>query len=715
MIALVAAVSLFAGPTLQGAVAASADPVPDSVVVFQLPLAGESVQPTGTGILVQAGRRAASVELVGHGSRDFRLGTEPQGYGYFSGRTANLPRGRWTLEATARDSIGRILARSEITFYSGDPSKQAEADSRRVQQSLYVSLTGGYRAEASEGTLRKLTTLERTDTGWATGESWKTLDRNASYSGLVQYDFQRDQFRLRTRASSDLAETWGHAPSPTRLGLDLYWGPWAEGHLGDQNPAWSEFLMDGTRVRGLGIGLAIPRGGEAFARADAVVGQLQQGIDPQVRQFDGRQDTVGAQWARNLQAAHIGIGTGSPLAWNLTIAHAIDDTTGVDLVLHDSLQGLAPRENLAIGSDLLARFGGGKFEVYAQGAMGLTTEDLRRGEQADSVSGKVDLPDFSSGLFTVNLSTRGSERFAGGHDDSWGFLVDNLAFKSGMRTYVPLASAGRSRVDLRFVHVGPLFESFTRSMTELSRTGVEWTTTTNLARDRVLVLVSGSEVMLSKIGSEGVAQHSHSGVIHWLPVTGNLDLHVESGRTASGGGDQSRLETWNAGTGASGFTKYGDGSLTWRTGYAYIQSKAASAGLDDVASGGIARYQNEIGQHQTDGAVQWRPVRDVELRLSYQFGQFSYLATMLPEAVEFSHRGGSGLSVWALRRKLLASVDVGLAYTDGSQDLQFQSWDQTGRIQWEFVPDQVLRFSEHTASLMAANDLRMDLQWEAWF
>lgn len=715
MIALLLSLWGHAASTLPGAIAVGVDSVADSVVVFQLPLAGETVQPTGTGILVQAGKRVASLELVGHGPQDFRVIAEPQGYGYFSARTLNLARGRWALVAIARDSAGKILARGEIPFYSGSASKQAEDETRKVQQSLYVTLTGGYRAEASEGTLRKLSTLERTDTGWATGESWKTLDRNASYSGLVQYDFQRDQFRLRTRASSDLAETWGHAPSPTRLGLDLYWGPWAEGHLGDQNPSWSEFLMDGTRVRGLGVGLAIPRAGEAFARADAVVGQLQPAIDPQVRQFNGRQDTVAAQWARNLQAAHVGIGTGSPLAWNLTIAHAIDDTTGVDLALHDSLQGVAPRENLAIGSDLLARFGGGKFEVYAQGAMGLTTEDLRRGDQTDSASGKVDLPDFSSGLFTVNLSTKGSERFAGGNDDSWGFFVDNLAFKSGVRTYVPLASAGRSRVDLRFVHVGPLFESFTRSMTELSRTGMEWTTTTNLARDRVLVLVSGSEVMLSKIGSGDVAQHSHSGVIHWLPADGNLDLHMESGRTASGGGDQSRLETWNAGTGASGFSKHGDGSLTWRMGYAYIQSKAASAGLDDIASVGTGRYQNEIGQHQTDGAFQWRPVRDLELRLSYQFGQFSYLATLLPESVEFSHRGGSGFSLWALRRKLLASVDFGLAYTDGAQDLQFQSWDQTGRIQWEFVPDQVLRFSEHTASLSAANDLRMDLQWEAWF
>lgn len=709
MIAVVSAFVLYAATTGVNPPGAAVG-LSDTSVVFQLPLAGESVQPTGTGILVQAGKRAAKVDLSWWGGQEFKAAGEPQGFGYFSARTGNLAQGRWTLEAVVRDSTGNILVRRSISFYSGSQSKAEEARKKTVQQSLYVSLNGGYRQGASEGLLREISTLERDGNGLTTTDSWKALDQNTSYSGLVQYDFQRDQFRLRTRASSDLAETWGHAPSPTRLGVDMYWGPWVEGHLGDQYPAWSDFLMDGSRIRGLGIGLAIPKGGEPFAHVDAVVGEIQSQIAPQVRDFNGRKDTVSAQWARNVQAARIGIGTGSPLAWNLTVAHAIDDTTGVDLVLHDSLQGVAPRENLAMGTELLARFLGGKFELYAQGAMGLTTDDLRRGDDS-----AVGLPDFTSGLFTVNLSTHGSERMATANDDPMGFVDDNMAIRSGMRAQIPLGFVGKSRVDLRFVRVGPQFESFTRTTAEQSRTGVEWNTSTSVARDRVLVLVSGSETMLSRLGAEDVAQHAHSGAIHWMPAAGSLDLHMQSGTTASGGGEQSRLETWNAGTGASGFYKRGDGNVAWRVDYSYIQSQASNAGFLGSSDGATTIFKNEMGQHLMDGGLQWRPVRDLEWRASYQFGQFSYLATLFPENTDFSHRGGSGLSVWTLRRKLMASLDVGLAYTDGAQGILFQSWDQTGRLQWEFVPDQILRFSERTASLASADDLRVDVQWEAWF
>jgi len=703
------------GILLMGAAAGAAAATPkggvsDTSVVFQLPLAGEVVQPTGTGILVQVGPKAAAVDIFCRGSRNFRLSGESQGYGYFSARTEQLPVGRWSLEVVAKDSAGNILVRRSIEFYAGSMAKAQAAERAKVKQSLYVSLSGGYREGASEGTLRELATLERGKDGLTTTDSWTTLDRNASYSGLLQYDLQRDQFRLRTRASSDLAETWGHANSPTRLGVDLFWGPWAEAHIGDQNPAWSQFLMDGSRIRGLGVGLAVPKGSEPFVKLDAVVGEIQSGIDAQVRDFGDRKDTVPAQWARNVQAAQLSIGTASPLSWSLTVAHAIDDTTGVDMALHDSLNGQSPRENLAMGSELLARFLGGRLELYTQGALGLTTEDLRQGED-----GNTGLPDFTSGLFTVNLSTRGSERVREKGDDPAGFVEDNLAVRTGVRTQIPLGRAGNSRVDLRWVRVGPQFESFTRTTTETSRSAVEWNTSTSLARDRLLVLVSGSAGVQYRLGLADVSQNSHSGAIHWLPAAGGVDLHLQSGRTASGGGEEARLETWNAGTGASGYLKRGDGHVVWRLDYSYLSSQASDGTYAASTSPVAQSFRNEMGQHLLDGALQWRPAKDLELRGSYQFGQFSYLATLMPRSTDFSHRGGGGLSVWTLRRKLMFSLDAGLAYTDGVQDIQFQSWDQIGRIQWEFVPDQILRFSERTASLVADDDLRLDLQWEAWF
>ena len=137
------------------------------------------------------------------------------------------------------------------------------------------------------------------------------FDQNAFGNATMVYRLQQGRFQLKVRGSTDASETWGHSQSPTRLGADMYWSDWAEAHLGDQYPAWSQLLMDGSRIRGVGAGVALAKDGSSQARAEFSIGTLRPAIDPQIRVWDGIEDTLPAQFGRSIQAFHLGVGDGS--------------------------------------------------------------------------------------------------------------------------------------------------------------------------------------------------------------------------------------------------------------------------------------------------------------------------------------------------------------------------------------------------------------------
>lgn len=708
-----------AAATLSGMDAARTDAIADSAVEFQLPLEGEMVPSQGTGILVQAGASVRRIELSWTGAGSGTTWGESQGYGYFAAATGPLPAGSWKIVARALDSSGRELSRRAVRFSSAGMSFSAAAlpgggmdsgPAARVQN-LHLALNGGFRAGASEDPLRSTTDLVREGGRVAGGDRWEPLDRNASGSALMQYDFRQGALRLRARGYTDLSESYGHATSPSRAGFDLWYGPWLETHLGDQYPAWNSLLMDGSRVRGIGLGAAATSNGAPFARIDVVYGELHPAVAAQARVFDQWVDTMPAQYARSMQAIHVGVGMGKMLTLQLAAVHSKDEFSSSDQILQDSLGGATPQENLALGADLGLKLWDGIAEFYAGGGFSLVTEDIRPSAAQDSLRSEndVELPSFLSDAFTFNLSTRGAERFLSTNGDAGGFFADNAAFRGGARFAIPLGEAGRARLDARWVHVGPQFESFARSSQEASRTGMEWTATAAVAHDQVLVVSSGAVVDNHPAVGSDVPAVSVNLLCSWTPASGAPGIHAQSGTLTSGGsGDQTRIDGWNAGWGVFGTSRALPGTLSWTADYQYAVSNSRS-GTESLP------LRLRAVQHNLDLSGRWRPVRNLEWRLGYQLGDSRVPLDSLPELHDQDHRLQAGCSRWLMDRRLELGLDGGATIRANEISTDISGWTQVARIRWDVTPTQVVRLSESANEVGIRRDLRLDAGWEAWF
>jgi len=704
--------------TLAGMGPEASASVPDSVLEFQLPLAGETVAAQGTGILVQAGASARSVKFAWKGAAAGSASGEAQGYGFFAGSTGPLPAGDWILEASALDSAGHEIAHRAVSFRAASSvlaaSNGADGGRTRRVQNLHLLFTGGFRAGSSEDPISSTTDLVPGSGGVAgTGDRWEPVDRNAFASGLAQYDFRQGDFRLRARGSSNLAESWGHGSSPSTAGLDLWYGPWAEAHLGDQYPQWTPTLMDGSRIRGMGMGLAATWRGQTFARADVAWGELKPEVDAQAREFvDGTRDTLPAQYRRSIEAFHVAVGLNTPLTLHLAAIHSKDQSNPLQTALQDSLGGATPEENLAVSGDLNLKLWNGIVELYSGSALSLVTEDVRPSQELSSLGSDngVELPTFLSDLFTFNLSTRGTERFLSNDGDVGGFFSDNLSFRGGARLAVPLGDLGRGKIDARWVHVGPQFETFAKAVPETPRTGVEWNATAALARDQVLVVASGTDVDDHPSVGADVPTSTLNLSCAWIPVVGGPGAHLFSGTLASGGGDQPRLEGWNAGAGFFGNGRAIVGTFAWTADWTINSTRSRSPSADTLPEAASRVLQNDF-----EATGKWRPEPDLEWRLGYQLGDSRIPLDSLPENQVQDHRVAAGASRWFLRRRLECAADAGISVRAGEPGTDLSGWNQSARVRWEVAQGQVVRLSEIGSRTLARHDLRLEAGWEAWF
>lgn len=553
------------------------------------------------------------------------------------------------------------------------------------------------------------------------------FDQNAFGNATMVYRLQQGRFQLKVRGSTDASETWGHSQSPTRLGADMYWSDWAEAHLGDQYPAWSQLLMDGSRIRGVGAGVALAKDGSSQARAEFSIGTLRPAIDPQIRVWDGIEDTLPAQFGRSIQAFHLGVGDGSPLGWNLALIHSRDKTDGVDLELHDNLSGPTPRENLAVGTDLVSRLWKNRIELYVNSALSLTTDDTRQGSILDSLRDKegMPLPSLLDDVASLNLSTRGVEIFSRGSSGTGDFLWENMALRTGGRFLFPLGDFGRMRLESRWIHVGTYFESFARGASESPRTGLEWSATSALARDALLVVVSGTETEAHPTMGASIPTHTINVNLAWTPVAKPLGWHLESGTLASGGGPQTRTESWNAGGGLFGTVRTAEhGSVIWRTGYGYYQNSArvpvTSFAQDPVMAAdsqfSTRSYSTSVRTHSVDANLRWRPYADLEWRSGYMLSSQGIPDDTVRTEQARTHRIQGGVSFWRLSHRLELSLDGSTVIRpDQPGDDEF-GWNQTARASFALADSKTVRASQRWARLAGGrDDLQFELGWEAWF
>lgn len=717
--------------TLAIASVAAAAPAPRQAaqLEFQLPLPGESIPPEGGGLLVQTDSTVRQVVFrwTNGGKGSSAQGTV-QFEGFFQAQTGPLPPGKWTLEAQGFDAQGKLVARRATSFLVDNAETPAGAAqtmaTARVVQDFYLSTNAGLRFGAAENDLRSYRSLKRlSDGGREPGPRMEPYDQNLSGDASMVYQLQQGHFRLKVKGSTDLSETWGHAASPSRLGADLHWKSWAELHLGDQYPAWSQLLMDGTRVRGAGIGLAAMRNGSPIARIDAVVGTQRSAIDPQVRDWDGALDTLPAQYRRVFQAVHLGLGDGTPVGWNLTVLHAADRTGDVDMALQDDLGAQSPRENLAVGTDLVTRLWKNRIEAYAEAAMSITTDDTRHKGILDSLreSEGLELPDFVDDLVTVNMSTRGIENLSYNGADVGGFFWDNMSIRSGVRLLLPLGRNNRIRLEPRWIHVGSQFQSFARSVQETPRTGLEWSAAAALSKDELLLSASGAETETHPSMGLSVPTHTVNMHLSVMPANAPAGWYAQGGATSSGGGSLARNESWNTGTGLYGTIRTsGTGRLHWRASYGFFENtvNTAVSDLDATNETGFVtrRFSSSVATHSAEANLRWRPVRDFESRTGYMLASMGIPGDTAYSGQSQTHRIQGGFSVWALSHRLEAALDGSFVLRPDQTGSGERGWDQGARITWDLQGSNTLRLSQRWSRLSGTRqDLRFDAGWEAWF
>lgn len=697
---------------------------------FQLPLPGEAIPAEGGGVLVQVDSTIDQVQFKWFGPDSGAADGKVQFEGFFQAQVGPLKAGRWTLVAMGFDAQGHMSARRSLSFDVGEvagTSKRIPSQAR-VRQDLYVSANSGLNFGTAENRLRSYRSLALGSDGRSVpGEKMEPLDQVYSGNAALVYHLQQGSFRLKTRLSTDAAETWSHTQSPSRIGADLYWSDWAEAHLGDQYPNWSSTLMDGTRLRGAGAGLAARAEGTGMVRVDVAVGFLRFAVKPQIRTWDDLVDTVPAQFARRIEAAHLGLETPGA-ALNFTVFHSRDRIGGVDLVLHDSLDGSAPGENSGIAADLVARFLNRRVEAYWNSALAVTTDDTREGDFLDSLREAQDLPipEFLPEILSANLSTRGVELLTQDSPRIDQFVWENTSIRTGARFLIPLGSAGRVRLDSRWVHVGSYFQSFAKTFQENARTGWEGSATLAAIRDALLLVVSGSEVETHPAVGVDLPTHSLNATVAWTPVAAPFGWNLQSGRLASGGGaTYSRTESWNAGAGLFGTLRASDrGTVFWKTNYGYYENSVrvpvtsydTTSSLSTDSQFTTRSYRSLVQTHTFDASLRWRPIRDLEARTGYLLASQGTPTDTLAANQTQTHRFQAGFTVWGLARRLEVALGGSFVVRPDQTGSNEHGWDQSFRTSWEFASSQTLRFSESWGRLSGdRTDLRFEVGWEAWF
>jgi len=700
---------------------------------FLLPLPGESVQDSGGAILARA-PEATSVEFLVAGASNLRLPATAQGGGLFSATVPRLAPGNWSLVLVARDSAGKVLSRDTTAFSARAleptiastiagraPAATATNSAAPVaaSQSLFLAIDGGYRQGLSEGTLESWRPLRLRDGAYQTGEREVVLDREFTANATALWDYRRGPLRLRTRTAADLGDQDGQTQALHRASLDASWGPWLDMHLGDQSPAWSPLIMDGVRLRGVGVGLTGTHDGDPWGRVRYVAGWSRRSTDAAVQTYrDGTRDTVGAGYDRFVQAMHVGFGGGKNVLWGLTFLHAIDDTSGIDMKLQDTLGGARPRENAALETDLQLWFWQRRIELFGHLAATIVTDNLRLGA-ATSDKAKdagLDQADFLSPVITVNSSTRGLTRLLAddlGPSEVTSFLADNAAARAGVRWTQPIEGQGRMANELRWVHSGTAYESFARGSALPAQSGVEFSHASNWAHDRVFLSTTAGYYLVPRAALDDADRTRLSASASIAPDDAVPGAYADGGTDWTNEPSGGRSDNWNAGMGLyQSFRPADDHTVTTSLGYSRSQSVSRA---DTSAS-----VRTRFVQDSWNALVRWRLPAPVELRTGGQF-LTNTTGLALPGSATRADlatiHGSVGTTVWMLGRKLETSLDAGLDHRSGDDvESGIRQWEQTSRLVWTLPSDQALRLNQRFVQIVdGRGDLRLDAGWEKYF
>jgi hypothetical protein len=701
---------------------------------FLLPLPGEAIQTSGAALLVRADPGTGQIRFRLHGPTDLVVDAQAQEADMHSASLPDLAPGNWTLvvEAIHPDSsptpldstsfratpLEPTLVSTQVAAALAAPPAKASASGPRTQQSLYLSIDAGYRQGASEGPIESWRPLRFEDGRIVAGEREAVLDREYTGGATAIWNLQRGALQLRTKTSADLGDQPGRTQPFHRLGIDAAYGPWVDAHLGDQYPDWSPLMMDGSRIRGIGIGLAATRGGESWGRVRYVAGWSRRATDPILeRNLDGTLDTSGAAYDRQIQVLHVGLGGGRNVLWGLTYVHALDDTSGADMALRDTLGMASPKENAAIGSDLQIWFWKRRVELFGHWSTSLVTDNTRLGGPSDSLGELADIEqiDLFSPAITLNSSTRGIVKLMAedlGSEEALSFLGDNSALRTGIRLNTPVSS-GRMSHELRWVHAGSSWESFARSTMLPAQTGVEFSHASNWAHDRLFLSATTGYYSLPRDASKNADRTRVSASASLSQGETAPGAYIDGGKDWTNEPQGGRVDSWNAGGGLyRSFRPTEDHVISANIGYSRSETEARSDSESTVG--------NHIVQNSWNGLLRWRLPAPVELRTGAQFATNETSIELVGNSATAELQttyGSFGTSVWLFGRSLELSADGGLGFLAGDNvDEGLRQWRQNSRVLWRLPDEQSLRLSQqYTQIVDGRGDLRIDAGWEKFF
>lgn len=702
---------------------------------FLLPLPGEAIQDTNAAVLVRLPESVRNVEFLLTGSKTLRLKGSSLGGGLHSAALPRLPKGSWTLRLSGTDSAGVLVVRDSTSFAStrldptmastvagatsSAPVAKPAPGAQGPTQSLFLSLDAGMRQGLSEGTLETWQPLRLNNGTFEADQEQTVLDRTYSATATAFWDYRLGRLRLRTRTVADLGDQPGQNQALHRLSFQGSYGPWVDVQLGDQYPSWSPLLMDGARIRGFGAGLTATRDGNPWGRVRYAAGWSRRATDAAILHYaDGSSDTVGGSYDRFVQATHVGFGGGQRALWGLTVVHAIDDTSGQDMRLFDSLGSSRPRENLAVGTDLQLWFWKRRIEVFGHVATSLVTDNIRLGAATSerSKDAGLDQLDILSPVITANSSTRGLEALLAddlGGAEVWDFVADNSSARAGVRLSQDLSGAGRMSNELRWVHAGTSWESFLRGSALPSQTGVELLHSSNWARGRVFFSATAGLYSVPRAALDDADRTRLSASVSVTPEDALPGAYLDGGTDWTNEPSGGRTDSWNGGAGLyQTFRPVPDHMATASAGY----SLNSSEGRVDSSEAVRTRFL----QNSWNGQIRWRFPLPVELRTGGQFSTTSSTLTLqaTEEEAETSNIHGTlGATAWFLDRKLEASLDGGADHRSGkAEESGFRQWDQRSRLVWNLPADQSVRLSQRFVQIVdGRSDLRLDAGWEKFF
>ena len=662
---------------------------------FVLPIAGEEVSLDPMGVVFQSAGPAASVELRLVGPTGGTVQARLQGDDIWRAQIPGFRNGSYQLTATVKDSSGKVTTES-IRFRAGSPELSAEAATTgRWNQNLFLGGGGGWRQGLSEGTTKERHSLDRQDGTLVRGGSSTPLDNQWSGNAHALYMLDNGPFTARFRIEGDLRENQ-YEQGANQYSADLGYGSWSSLHLGDQTPSWDPLLVDGTRMRGVGLDLSWIKEETNLVHGRFAYGLLRRST-PGWEGITTSGDTSlnPGTWERHLLAGQIGFGSGEQFLLNITALSSWDKSDAVNHALQDTLQAPPPAENVGIGIDLHWWFSKRRFEAFASAAASAVTENRETRSFSDSTQEDlgISIPGMVTSILPVNSTVRGSEKLM---NDASSWVDANSAWKLGLRYRESFGQDFSIREEVKGIHKGADFESFARTLNEATRTGAEWSQSFGfLARQLNISSTLGWYVIPDVLGGDR-DEFAGSLALVYANALGSYYINGQMREQTSDSGNGYTSQGMNTGVTHSWSPSLG--TVVTRIGY----------GLQNTES---RTSDSKVGilQNSVDAQVRVRPGNgNWEPRVTYQFIHQDFGNIQ-------SHRMLGGFAARLLQRRLDLQFDAGATQVTNPSSTRWARIDESGSVGLSVGEATTLRLSQQTAWMDPRGDARVDLTWETIF